>query len=77
MGERQDHASYLARSHPLAPARRGAGVDVSAGPPRVIEYRWRNSDEDKREAEAAEAERLRDEGKLIEYEASPKPSNKD
>jgi hypothetical protein len=81
-------SSYLARSHPLAPARRGAGVDVSAGPPRVIEYRWRNSDEDKRDAERAEAERHRDEGKnmvsigwgeggkIIEHEAGPKHLNK-
>jgi hypothetical protein len=30
-----------------------------------------------RDAEAAEAERLREEGKLIEQEASPEPSNKD
>ena len=64
-------SSWLARDHPLSPARRGAGVDASAGPPRVIEYRWRTDDDDKRDAEAAEAERLRDPGKLIEYEASP------
>jgi hypothetical protein len=82
-------SSWLARDHPLAPARRGAGVDASAGPPRVIEYRWRTDDDDKRDAERAEAERLRDEGKhavsiawgdggkTIELEASPEPSNKD
>jgi hypothetical protein len=44
-------SSWLARDHPLAPARRGAGVDASAGPPRVIEYRWRTDDDDKRDAE--------------------------
>jgi hypothetical protein len=37
---------------------------------------WR-TDDDKRDAEAAEAERLREEGKLIEHEAGPQPSNKD
>jgi hypothetical protein len=54
-------------------------------------FRGRNSDDDKRDAEAAGAERLREEGKqvvsigwddrdgskLIEQEASPEPSNKD
>jgi hypothetical protein len=69
-------SSWLARDHPLAPARRGAGVDASAGPPRVIEYRWR-TDDDKRDAERAEAERLRDEGKLIGHEAGPEASSKD
>jgi hypothetical protein len=56
-----------------------ASVDMTVNanlPPRQIVYRWR-SDDDKRDAEAAEAERLRDEGKLIEHEASPQPSNKD
>jgi hypothetical protein len=49
----------------------------------------RNADDDKRDAECAEAERLRDEGKqvasigwgddrkAIEHEANPEPSNKD
>jgi hypothetical protein len=59
--------------------------------PRVIEYRWRTDDDDKREAERVEVERLRDEGKhvvsigwgdpeggkTIEHEASPERSNKD
>ena len=36
-------------------------------------FRWRNSDDDKRD----EVERLRDEGKLIEHEACPQPSKKD
>jgi hypothetical protein len=68
-------SSWLARDHPLAPARRGARVDVSAGPPRQIVYRWRCDDDDKRDAEVAERERLHDEGKLIEHEASPQTSN--
>jgi hypothetical protein len=40
-------------------------------------FRGRNSDDDKRDAAAAEAERLRDAGKLIEHKANPQPSNKD
>jgi hypothetical protein len=63
-------SSYLARGHPLAPARRGvsasAGVDVSINTntgPRVIEFRWRTPEDDERDAERAEAERLRDMGK--------------
>jgi hypothetical protein len=60
-------------------------------PLRQTVYRWRNEDDDKRDAEAAEAEPLLDEGKTvisigwrspddgktIEHEASPEPSNKD
>ena len=75
-------SSWLARDHPLAPARRGASVDVSAGPPRVIEYRWRTDDDDKRdaeraEAERAEAERLRDEGKTVVSIGCEKPPEDD
>jgi hypothetical protein len=76
-------SSSLARDHPLAPARRGAGVDASAGPPRVIEYRWRSDDDDKRDAAAAEAERLREEGKHVvgigwgDDGARPETSSKD
>jgi hypothetical protein len=56
---------------------------------REIRFRWRCDDDDKRDAEAAEAERLRDEGKqavgigwgdgsrTIDYEAGSDPSNKD
>ena len=44
--------------------------------PRQIVYRWRCND-DRRDAEAAECERLLDEGKFIEHEASPQSSNKD
>jgi hypothetical protein len=46
-------------------------------PPRQIVYRWRCDDDDKRDAQRAEAERLRDAVKLIEHEANPQPSSKD
>jgi hypothetical protein len=52
-------------------------ISASATGPREIRFRWRTDADDKRDAEAAEAERLRDEGKLIEHEANPEPSNKD
>ena len=85
-------SSYLAQDHPLAPARRrSAATDVSVQSNKTVNYtfRWRNPDDDKRDAAAAEAERLRDAGKpvvsigwgdggkTIEHEASPEPSNKD
>ena len=47
---------------------------TSNAPARTLTFRWRTSDDDKRDAEA---ERLRDEGKLIEHAASPEPSSKD
>jgi hypothetical protein len=52
-------------------------ISASATGPREVRFRWRTDDDDKRDAEAAERERLRDEGKLIEHQASPEPSNKD
>jgi hypothetical protein len=77
-------SSYLARNHPLAPARRGAsanaGGDVSINTntgPRVVRFRWKTADDDLRDAGAAEAEQLREEGKLIEHAAHPEPSNED
>jgi hypothetical protein len=55
-----------------------AELSVTANAPaRTLTFRWRTSEDDKRDAEAAERERLRDEGKLIEHEANPQPSNKD
>ena len=54
----------------------GVNVNIKA-PPREVVFRWRNEDDDRRDAEAAEAERLREEGKLIEHEAGPEPSSKD
>ena len=58
---------------------------------RTLTFRWRTSEDDARDAEAAEAERLRDEGKhvvsigwvdpaggkTIDHEAGPEPSSKD
>jgi hypothetical protein len=58
-------------------------------PRRQIVYRWCTDDDDKRDAEAAERERLREEGKhvvtigwgdgckTIEHEARPETSSKD
>jgi hypothetical protein len=55
-----------------------AELSVTANAPaRTFTFRWRTSEDDERDAEAAEAERLRDEGKLIEYEVGTEPSNKD
>jgi hypothetical protein len=58
-------SSWLARDHPLAPARRrSAATDVSVQSNKTVTYtfRWRNSDDDKRDAEAAEHERLQADG---------------
>jgi hypothetical protein len=68
-----------------------ANVDVNVQANRNVNYtfRWRTSEDDERDAEAAEAERLTDEGKsvvsigwgddgkTIEHEAGPQPSDKD
>ena len=51
-------------------------VSTSA-PARTLTFRWRTSEDDERDAERAEAEWLRDEGKLIEHAANPEPSNND
>jgi hypothetical protein len=80
---RRDAASFFVLRNTARAKRRGwitsasASVDVNVQANKNVSYvfRWRTSDDDKRDAEAAEAERLRDEGKLIEYEAEP--SNKD
>jgi hypothetical protein len=58
----------------LTSASAGAEVSVAVAP-RTVTFGWRSDEDDRRDAEAAEAERLRDEGKLIENE--PEPSNKD
>jgi hypothetical protein len=52
-------------------------ISSSATGPREIRFRWRTDADDERDAEAADRERLRDEGKLIEHEAGPESSNKD
>jgi hypothetical protein len=69
-----------------------AELSVTVDNVREIRFRWRNEDDDKRDAEAAEAERLREEGKhvvsigwggapdhgkTIEHEANSGPPNKD
>jgi hypothetical protein len=66
-----------------------AELSVTVDNPRKIRFRWRNEDDDRRDAEAAEAERLLDEGKqalsiswdddgkTIEHETSPEPTSKD
>jgi hypothetical protein len=84
---RRDAASFFVVRNSHRARRRGwittstsvgeLSIDAGGNTPREIRFRWRNEDDDKRDAEAAEAERLRDEGKLIEHEASPQPSNKD
>jgi hypothetical protein len=56
------------RSHPLLPS--------SNLQPRQIVYRWR-CDDDKRDAEAVEIERLRDEGKTVVSIGWEKPPEDD
>ena len=58
-------------------------------PTRTLTFRWRTSEDDERDAERAERDRLRDEGKTvvaigwgdggetIEHKTGPVPSNKD
>jgi hypothetical protein len=64
-------------------------ISTGANGPRVFRFRWKTDADDKRDAEAAEAERLRDPGKpvasiawgdggkIIEHENSPEASRKD
>jgi hypothetical protein len=81
---RRDAASMFTIRNSHRARRRGwittstsaAELSVTAtAAPRAIIFRWRNADDPDPTAE--ENERLRDEGKLIEHEASPQPSNKD
>jgi hypothetical protein len=97
---RRDAASFFVLRNTARAKRRGwitssvASVDMTVNanlPPRQYVFRWRNEDDDKRDAEAAEAGRLRDEGKTvisigwgdpdggktIGHEANPEDSNKD
>jgi hypothetical protein len=83
---RRDAASMFTIRNSARARRRGwltshsSTVDVSVSAnlaPRQIVYRWRSDEDDKRDAEVANAERLRDEGKLIEHEPSPQSSNTD
>jgi hypothetical protein len=83
---RRDAASMFTIRNSNRARRRGwitsstsaAELSVTANAPaRTLTFRWRTSEDDERDAEAAEAERLREEGRLIEHEASLEPSNKD
>ena len=83
---RRDAASMFTIRNSHRARRRGwittstsaAELSVTANAPaRTLTFRWRTSEDDERDAEAAEAERLREGGKLIEHVANPKPSNKD
>jgi hypothetical protein len=49
---------------------------TASAPARNLTFRWRNSDDDLCDTEVAEIERLCDEAKLIDHDASPEPSNK-
>jgi hypothetical protein len=97
---RRDAASFFVLRNTARAKRRGwitssvASVDMTVNanlPPRQIVFRWRGEDDDKSDAEAAEIERLREEGKqvvsigwgdpdgskTIEHEANPEDLNKD
>jgi hypothetical protein len=97
---RSDAASFFVVRNSHRARKRGwittstsaAELSVTANAPaRTLTFRWRNSDDDKRDAEAAEGERLHDEGKhvvsigwvdpesgkTIEHEASPLRSDRD
>jgi hypothetical protein len=95
---RRDAASFFVIRNSHRARKRGwittstsaAELSVSANAPaRTFTFRWRTSEDDERDAEAAERERLCDEGKpvvsigwgdggkTIDHEASPEASNKD
>jgi hypothetical protein len=80
---RRDAASFFVIRNSLRARRRGwittstttAELSINAdAPARTLTFRWRNSEDDLRDAERAETERLREEGKLIEHAANPEPS---
>jgi hypothetical protein len=71
---RRDAASFFVLRNSHRARRRGwittstsaAELSVSANAPaRTLTFRWRTSEDDERDAKAAEAERLRDEGKHV------------
>jgi hypothetical protein len=82
---RKDAAAYFILRNSSRAKRRGwipsssAGAEVNIQTNKNVNYtfRWRTSEDDKRDAERAEAKQLRDAGKTIEHEAGPEPSNKD
>jgi hypothetical protein len=74
---RRDAASFFVIRHSHRARKRGwtttstsvAELSVTANAPaRTLTFRRRTSEDDERDAERAEAERVRDEGKLIEHE---------
>jgi hypothetical protein len=94
---RRDAASFFVIRNSHRARKRGwittsisaAELSVTANAPvRTFTFRWRTSEDDERDAQRAEAERLRDAvkpvasigwvdgGKTIEHEANPEPSNK-
>jgi hypothetical protein len=95
---RRDAASFFVIRNSHRARKRGwitsstsaAELSVTANAPaRTLTFRWRTDDDDKRDAKAAEAERLRDEGKpvvsigwadhgnTIEHQAGREASSKD
>jgi hypothetical protein len=83
---RRDAASFFVVRNSHRARKRGwittstsaAELSVTANAPaRTLTFRWRTSEDDERDAKRAEAERLRDEGMLIEHEAGPEVSSKD
>ena len=97
---RRDAAAFFVLRNSARSKRRGsipassASVDLNINAnlsPRTITYRWRTEEDDKRNSEASEIERLREDGKTIvsigrgspgdgktiEHEASPEASSKD
>lgn len=97
---RRDAASMFTIRNSHRARRRGwittstsaAELSVTANAPaRTLTFRWRTSEDDERDTEAAEAERLREEGKpvvsigwgdggsdkTIEHEPNPRPSSED
>jgi hypothetical protein len=55
-----------------------AELSVTANAPaRTLTFRWRTSEDDERDAEAAEAEWLRDDGKHVASIGREKPSEDD
>jgi hypothetical protein len=72
---RRDAASFFVLRNTARARRRGwittstsvAELSISSGgnAPREVRFRWMTEDDDKRDAEAAEAEQLREEGKQV------------
>jgi hypothetical protein len=84
---RRDAASFFVVRNSHRARRRGwittstsaaeLNIGANMNGAREITFRWRTREDDERDAERSEAERLRREGKLIEHEAEPDLSNQD